>query len=138
MSTPSHFLLEDSDVEQMPDNEGGTRVQNTRAREDDRIADRGLRIGYGWISPKSAMESAIRNPQSRLLLGRRWDAGRQVVLHDHAALHHELDALHLRDVRERIARHGDDVAELALLEASDAVRPVVVEHAGFSHEGRLE
>src|SRR5207253_6050633 len=42
---------------------------------------------------------------------------RRVVADDLSALHHELHALHLRDVAERIAADGDDVGVLALLEA---------------------
>ena len=40
-----------------------------------------------------------------------------------AADHHERDPLEHREVAQRIARHGDDVGELARLDAADAVLP---------------
>ena len=43
----------------------------------------------------------------------------QFVAHDDASLHHELDAFHLSDVGERVSGYGDDVGELAFLDAAD-------------------
>src|SRR5882672_11652625 len=55
-------------------------------------------------------------------------ATRQLVAHHHAALHHELHAFHLAQVRDRVAGHRNDVGELALFDGADVVLPAVVQH----------
>ena len=52
---------------------------------------------------------------------RRHAARREVVADDFAAFHHELHALQLRDVGNRIARHRDDVGEFAFLDGADLI-----------------
>src|SRR5437868_14700305 len=63
---------------------------------------------------------------------------REIIPHHLSALHHELHALHLADVAQRIAADGDDVGVLALLEAAHAVRPAVVEDVRGGEKRRLE
>ena len=46
-----------------------------------------------------------------------------VVADDFSALHHKLDALELGDVYERVARDGDQVGVLALVDGSDLILP---------------
>src|ERR1700722_10160328 len=46
-----------------------------------------------------------------------------VVPNDFSALHHKLDALEFGDVSERVARDGDQVGVLALVDGSDLILP---------------
>src|SRR5262245_37957728 len=48
---------------------------------------------------------------------------RTLIPNDLSALHDEGHARHLGDIRERIARNGDNVGELALLDGADVGRP---------------
>src|SRR5215470_16886813 len=75
-----------------------------------------------------ALRKAILPTLHGTLLGPRQRARRHFVTDHHAALHDELHALHLADIGERISRHGDDVGELAAVDAADLARPVIVEH----------
>src|SRR5499427_3896000 len=71
-------------------------------------------------SPDTALPPQARGPAP---LPRRRRVLRQLVADDLAALHHELDALKLGDVRQRIARHRDDVGVFAFFDRPDLFLP---------------
>src|SRR5207302_10453601 len=54
----------------------------------------------------------------------------QIVAHHKSALHDELYALHLADIRKRISRNRDDICEFTFLDASNFTIPTVVQHVG--------
>ncbi len=62
----------------------------------------------------------------------------QVVPKNHATLHHELDSFHLRDVREWIARDGDDIGESPFLHIANLVSQIVVQGLSGNARGRLQ
>src|SRR5882672_397285 len=57
----------------------------------------------------------------RILLGRNHRARSQIVAHNRAALHYELNTLHFRNVGQRISGHSDHVGELALFDGAEGV-----------------
>src|SRR5260370_40657424 len=64
----------------------------------------------------SPSHSAPPLPRRRRVLG-------QLVADDPAALHHDLDALKLGDVRQRIARDRDEIGIFTLLDRPDLALP---------------
>src|SRR5215475_11254526 len=83
--------------------------------------------------PGPALPPQARGPAP---LPRRRRVLRQLVADDLAAFHHELDALKLGDVRQRIARHRDDVRVLAFLDRADLVLPP--QYLGVDDGGGLD
>src|SRR5690242_15723284 len=89
-----------------------------------------------FTAPSSSRAGDLANYTPHRLILRSAVLQGEIVLDDLAALHHEFHPLQFGDIRQRIARDGDEIGELAFLHRANLVLPA--EGLGVYHRAALD